>query len=214
MAELDISIDDPNYLKALAHPSRIRILGMLREGQASPVQLAQRLEQSLGSVAYHVRKLHSLGLIELVDTRPRRGATEHFYRAHRTPRFSDGAWERLEPIAKQRLLTAMLAQIGEYVNGSAATGGFDRGNANISRIALKADEKGWNQLARATSKWLVEIDRIESSIKKRTAKTPDHQLLDVGLVLLLFEAAPLSARQPKRSNAKHRSKERTVSLTK
>lgn len=196
VAELDISIDDPKYLKALAHPSRIRILGMLREGQASPLQLSERLGQSLGSVAYHVRQLHSLELIELVETRPRRGATEHFYRAHRTPRFSDGAWEGLGPIAKQRLLSAMLAQIGEYVNGSAAGGGFDRGDANISRIAVKADEKGWKQLARASSKWLAEIDRIEASIQKRTAKTPEHELLDVGLVILLFEALPMSVRAP------------------
>lgn len=167
---------------------------MLREGSASPVQLAQRLEQPLGSVAYHVRRLDTLGLIELVHTRPRRGATEHFYRAHKTPRFSDAAWAKLEPIAKQRLLSAMLGQIGDYVNGSAANGGFDRGDANISRVSLKVDEKAWTQLARATSKWLAEIDRIEASSKKRGANTPDHALLDVGLVLLLFEALPLSSR--------------------
>ena len=39
---------------------------------------------------------------------------------------------------EQRLLSAMLRQIGEYANASAAAGGFDRADANISRIALEA----------------------------------------------------------------------------
>ncbi len=32
-------------------------------------------------LAYHIRVLRQLGFIELVETRQRRGALEHFYRA-------------------------------------------------------------------------------------------------------------------------------------
>ncbi len=192
--KVKIQIDDARHLKALAHPTRIRILAMLRESTSSPVQLAERLGESLGTVAYHVRTLNSLGLLELVDTRQRRGATEHFYRAVELPRFSDAAWGRLSSTGKQRMLSFLLGQVGEYVSGSAANGGFDRADANISRISLKVDEKGWTQLARATQKWLAEVDRIEEQIKKRTADTPEHDLVDAGLVLLLFEALPLSER--------------------
>ena len=162
-----IQLDDPRYVKALAHPLRIRILAMLGERAASPVQLAQKLDATLGTIAYHVRTLHNLGLIELVATRQRRGATEHVYQAVETPRFSDDAWEGLGPVAKQRLLTAMLRQIGEYVNGSAAVGGFDRSDANISRMSLKLDERGWKQLARASKKWLAEVDRIQEAAAAR-----------------------------------------------
>jgi DNA-binding transcriptional ArsR family regulator len=63
------------FFKALAHPLRIRILAMLADHSASPVQLSSKLDATLGTVAYHVRTLHSLGLVELVDTRQRRGAT-------------------------------------------------------------------------------------------------------------------------------------------
>ena len=120
-------IDDPRYVKALAHPLRIRILAMLADHSASPVQLSGKLDATLGTVAYHVRTLHSLGLVELVDTRQRRGATEHYYRAREHPRFPDDAWSDLAPVAKQRMLSAMLQQIGQYVTGSAAAGGFARG---------------------------------------------------------------------------------------
>ena len=192
-ADPKIQLDDPRYVKALAHPLRIRILAMLGERAASPVQLAQKLDATLGTIAYHVRTLHNLGLIELVATRQRRGATEHVYQAIETPRFSDDAWEGLGPVAKQRLLTAMLRQIGEYVNGSAAVGGFDRSDANVSRLSLKLDERGWKQLARAQKKWLAEIDRIEQASAERNPKgEAEHDVFEVGVVLLLFEALAFS----------------------
>ena len=123
---------------------------MLDEGPASPKVLSDRLGVSLGVMAYHVRTLHQLDLLKLVGTRQRRGATEHMYAAVARPSFSDDAWAAMEPVAKQRLLSAMLRQIGEYANGSAAAGGFDRDDANISRLALKLDERGWKKLAAAT----------------------------------------------------------------
>jgi DNA-binding transcriptional ArsR family regulator len=188
-----IELDDPRYVKALAHPLRVRILAMLGERAASPVQLAQTLDATLGTIAYHVRTLHGLGLIELVATRQRRGATEHVYEAVETPRFTDEAWEGLGPVAKQRLLSATLRQIGEYVNGSAAGGGFDRSDANVSRLALQLDERGWRQLVSATKKWLAQVERIQDQAKER-ADGAGSELFDVGLVLLLFEALPLSDR--------------------
>lgn len=187
-------IDDPRYLKALAHPMRIRILAILGERDASPVQMASTLGASLGVVSYHVRTLLNLDLLELVATHQRRGATEHVYRAVPHPGFSDEAWNELAPVAKQRLLSAMLRQAGDYAGGSAAAGGFDRPDAHITRTALKLDERGWKDLAAATKKWLAEADRIEGAAAKRLARAGAEDALDVGLVMLLFEALPFSGR--------------------
>jgi DNA-binding transcriptional ArsR family regulator len=197
------TIDDPRYLKAVSHPVRVRILAMLDEGRASPKQLSDRLGVSLGVMAYHVRTLHELDLLKLVATRQRRGATEHMYEAVARPSFSDDAWAAMEPVAKQRLLGAMLRQIGEYANGSAAAGGFDRSDANVSRVSLKLDERGWTKLAAASKKWLAEVERIENDARKRAAKSGDeHDLIDVGLVILLFEALPPgNAAAPRRTRA-------------
>ena len=46
---------------------------------ASPTKLASRLGVPLGTMSYHVRCLAGLGLLELVGSRPRRGALEHVY---------------------------------------------------------------------------------------------------------------------------------------
>lgn len=75
-----VSIDQ-RVAKALSHSMRAQILTVIAEGKASPKQVAERLGQDVRSVAYHVRVLQRLGCIELVETRQRRGATEHFYKA-------------------------------------------------------------------------------------------------------------------------------------
>src|ERR671939_1452020 len=94
------SIDDPRYVKAMSHPLRVRILAILQERRASPNELAGVLGATLGTVAYHVRTLHQLGLIELVDETRVRGAVAHHYRARERPQVSDAAWARATPMAK------------------------------------------------------------------------------------------------------------------
>jgi DNA-binding transcriptional ArsR family regulator len=202
------NIDDPRYVKALAHPLRIRILAMLAERRASPTQLADKLGIPVGKVSYHVRTLVNLGVIELVDTRPVRGAVEHFYEATEPPRFSDEAWGRLDAIGKQRMLSAMLGQIADYVSAAAASGGFDRADAHFTRTGLRLDEKGFQQLAAAMTKWLAEADRIQESAAKRLAKRPheEAEVIETGLVLLGFEAVPLSDQPPKAAAGKAKKK--------
>jgi DNA-binding transcriptional ArsR family regulator len=207
LAEPVTNVDDPRYVKALAHPLRIRILAMLSERRASPTQLARTLDAPVGTVAYHVRTLRNLGVIEQVDSRVVRGTVEHFYEAIQPPRFSDEAWGRLDHVGKQRMLSAMLTQIGDYVSGSAAAGGFDRADAHFSRTSLRLDEKGFRKLAAAMTKWLEEADKIQAAAQKRIErdKIADEDLVQTGLVILGFEALPLSDR-PKQPAKRRRTR--------
>ena len=133
------NIGDPRYVRALGHPLRIRILAILEERTASAVELARILDADIGVVAYHVRKLNQLGLIELVKETRVRGAIQRHYRAHERPRVSDDAWEQAPPVAKQAAVDAALQQIYDYGRASNAAGGFDRRNAHITRTALRLD---------------------------------------------------------------------------
>jgi DNA-binding transcriptional ArsR family regulator len=72
---------DVRIAKAKAHPLRAEILAQLHGDEASPRELASRLDAPLSTVAYHVRVLVSLDLVHLVSQQPRRGSVEHFYRA-------------------------------------------------------------------------------------------------------------------------------------
>jgi DNA-binding transcriptional ArsR family regulator len=69
-------------LRALQHPIRRRILDeMAKRGDpVSPKDLAELLGEPLATVAYHFRILADHDSIELAETRPRRGAVQHFYR--------------------------------------------------------------------------------------------------------------------------------------
>jgi DNA-binding transcriptional ArsR family regulator len=52
-------------MRILAHPLRMRLLGILRvKGPATATQLARLIEESSGVTSYHLRKLAEVGLVE------------------------------------------------------------------------------------------------------------------------------------------------------
>jgi DNA-binding transcriptional ArsR family regulator len=69
-------------LRALNHPLRRRILRTLVDGRASASTLSRELKENLGVVSYHLNQVlgRECEIIELVETVPRRGALEKFYR--------------------------------------------------------------------------------------------------------------------------------------
>jgi DNA-binding transcriptional ArsR family regulator len=73
----------------------------------SPAQLQRVLsDQSLGSVAYHMRVLASAGVIELADEMRVRGAIEHYYAV-----VADVAAEFVDPISRLQTLCGELMEI-------------------------------------------------------------------------------------------------------
>lgn len=68
--------------KAFSHELRAGILDHMAAHPAqkfSPTDLASDFGEPLGNVSYHVKTLVGLGMVELVDTKARRGALEHYY---------------------------------------------------------------------------------------------------------------------------------------
>jgi DNA-binding transcriptional ArsR family regulator len=189
------NIDDPRYVKAMSHPLRVRILALLDERAASPVELAGWLGATLGTTAYHVRTLERIGLIELVRETRVRGAVEHHYRSKERPTVSDQAWEAASPMAKQAAVSASLETIGAYARAAGAAGGFDHGNSHLTRTMLHLDTRGMNELSRACTRVLAQVDRIEDAARERIDRNPHAgETKDVALVMMLFEIARLTAR--------------------
>ena len=183
------SIDDPRYVKAMSHPLRVRILALLDERTASPVELAGWLGATLGSTAYHVRTLERMGLVKLVRKTRVRGAVEHHYRSVERPRVSDEAWAAAPPIAKQAAVASSLQTIDAYAGAASAAGGFVHGNSHLTRTALRLDARGWNDLSRACSRLLAQVDRIEHASNERMERNPQGESSSVALVMMLFETA-------------------------
>jgi DNA-binding transcriptional ArsR family regulator len=141
-------------MKALGHPMRMRILMRLSQKTMSPNQLAQELEERLGSVSYHVRVLVEIGYLELIRTEPRRGAVEHFYRAQARAFLTDSDWERLPDKTRQSLSDSVLQVLWRDIGIAVATGTFDeRVDRHLSFTPLVLDEQAWDRLK-------GELDRV------------------------------------------------------
>jgi predicted ArsR family transcriptional regulator len=58
-------LTDPRALRALAHPLRLELVGLLRvHGPMTATQAAGHLGQSSGSTSFHLRQLAKYGLVE------------------------------------------------------------------------------------------------------------------------------------------------------
>ena len=80
MDDLTAITPSPAALKALSHPVRLRMLGLLRiEGPATATSLAARLGLNTGATSYHLRHLAQHGFI--VDDAERGNARDRWWRA-------------------------------------------------------------------------------------------------------------------------------------
>jgi DNA-binding transcriptional ArsR family regulator len=181
-------ITDPRFVKAMAHPLRLRIIGALERRTASPSELAQELDAPLGNVSYHVRQLHGLGLLKLVKETPRRGAVEHYYRLETRPQITDKAWSKAPPMVKEAMLAGVLSQIAAQVNQGATMGGFDRSDSHLSRLPLTLDEEGFKEASREFGALVKRLKEIEDESRKRLAANEHVDEIGALAVLMLFEA--------------------------
>ncbi len=164
--------------KAFAHPLRVQILIILNERVASPNILAQELDQSLNLVAYHVRVLEKYDCIELVDTKQRRGATEHFYRATRRPFLSDSEWARMPQSLRPGLSGAMLKSVFEDIEEAAKAGTLDqKEDRHLSRTPMVVDQKGWDEVKTLLSETLDRVIEIQGEANQRLASSGDSGML-------------------------------------
>lgn len=76
-----IELTTTAHWKAVAHPLRVSILGLLTEAAQTNEELARALNVESGKLYFHTRRLLEAGLIEMVETRQKGPITEKLYRA-------------------------------------------------------------------------------------------------------------------------------------
>jgi hypothetical protein len=164
--------------KAFAHPLRVQILIILNEKVASPNMLAQQLDQSLNLVAYHVRVLEKYDCIELVDTKQRRGATEHFYRAIRRQFLSDDQWSRMPANLRPGMAGAVLKSVFDDIESASKAGTLDEvDDMHISRTPVVLDKQGWSDVSDTLKGALERILEIQAETSERLAQSGETGVL-------------------------------------
>lgn len=160
---------DPRLIKAIAHPLRHRVLLALGDAVASPKEIARQLGEPLGRVSHHVRLLRRLGAIELVETRQRRGAVEHFYRAKMQPFFDDSAWAGLPSATRRAFFDQGLGRIVDDVVAASSSGGFEHPRAHLSYTLLELDSAGFDEVAGILSEALDRVLTAKARAEDRLA---------------------------------------------
>ena len=208
---------DSRLAKALAHPLRVQLLAALNEGVASPNELAKKLDEPLTNVSYHVRMLHDLGTIELVETEPRRGALEHYYRAIVRPFFGERDWKRLPKNARGSISDAVLQLVWDDAAEAIKSGLFDeRDDRHLSRSVLALDDQGWNELHDLLAETLDRAMQIQADSASRASKD-GGETYSVNLVMMTHptpssakdSTAPSSGTRRKRRNGGRKAAART-----
>lgn len=65
MERRTIQLTDPRALRAVAHPTRLELIGLLRRGgPLTATQAAERIGESPASCSFHLRQLAKYGLVE------------------------------------------------------------------------------------------------------------------------------------------------------
>lgn len=158
-----------NRLEAMKHPLRARALRLLVErGVMSPAELSRTLRAELSDVSYHVRQLVKLECAELVDTRPVRGAVEHFYRATERHLITTEEFEELDPIVADDIVLDSFQRIIDDVVASrkAEMLGYDR-HFYLARTPYVLDEEGFQEGMKAVDRCREELSEIERKSAER-----------------------------------------------
>ncbi|MFL4908718.1 helix-turn-helix domain-containing protein [Streptomyces sp. MMS24-I2-30] len=108
-ATADSAVLDAKGLRALAHPVRLRLLGLLRRyGPSTATRLAERLGVNSGTASYHLRRLGAAGFVE--EDTERGNARERWWRSvHRMTEMSILDLVEQEPEAALAYLQSVAA---------------------------------------------------------------------------------------------------------
>lgn len=191
-AQLDADPVDARVVKALGHPTRVRILNVLRDRElASPVELAGELGVPLGTIGYHVRRLEQLGFIELARRTQRRGAVEHHYRARQVLDAAEAPIAGGPPrSAAGRGAEAVASAAAEAL----ASGGFDAVLAHADRRVLTLDARGEAELQQALVRLERAVERIARASERRLTRSGETAVHCCTAIVMCF-ALPAGAEE-------------------
>ena len=162
----------------LSHPLRVRILEVVNEHPMSPVQFVNAgfapghdtKQQALSLAAYHFRALEAAGCIKIIETVPRRGATEHVYGGKSRVFFSDQDFEQMPKEQRTQLSRTSFQGLVARTDGAIQTGTFDaRTDRHLTWRALELDEQGWKEVTDRLAGCFHDLEAIRHAAASRVA---------------------------------------------
>lgn len=187
-ADDDPGMIDQNLVKALAHPTRVRILEALQGRSASPTELAKEFGESLGVVSYHANSLGEVDAIQLVSTRPRRGTIEHFYTARARSFIGHQDWRKAPLSVRGGVTDAAIRTFAARLGAAIDAETIDsREDTTLNWMPITVDERGWRETAEILDRALQELQRVAAKSRERLG---EEDGIAVVTGLAAFEVPP------------------------
>lgn len=138
---------DPKLAKALSHPLRAEVFGLLVAERASPRQIAKTLACETKCAFYHVGVLCDLGCLQSAGTRPSQdGGTESFYEASPIA-VAEYMLQKLPPSEPGSSSAAILRQIIEEGVAALNADTLDVPDSRLGCITATFDQEGFKKVS-------------------------------------------------------------------
>ncbi|MFD7874305.1 ArsR/SmtB family transcription factor [Streptomyces sp. NPDC059766] len=196
--EADSIVLDAKGLRALAHPVRVQLVGLLRKyGPSTATRLAERLGVNSGTASYHLRQLGAAGFVE--EDTERGNARERWWRSlHQTTELNDPELAEREPEAALAYLQSVAAthtlRTQRAVNELQTMPRAWRDTVDMSDWALRLTPE---EAAALRQELRAVVDRYRRDIPEAAAKAPARAERVAVITHLLPELdAPAASAQP------------------
>jgi DNA-binding transcriptional ArsR family regulator len=164
---------DARTLRGLAHPLRVRLLGMLRtDGPATATQLAERLGLSSAATSYHLRQLAQYGFI--ADDEGRGQPRERWWKAaHRTTSWdfdelNDPGTQEAGEIYLRSVAQSYAARVMDHLDEVSALPPAWRAAGTLSDVLLRLTPEETDEVAERMWSLVEEYRRADDE----TAEAP------------------------------------------
>lgn len=181
-------ITDVRTMRALTHPLRLRLLGLLRQDSpATATTLAAEVDESVASVSYHLRQLATHGFIEdapeqSTDGRERWWRAAHQYTSWSAVDFLDSPEKRSARLALERqVLHRYVELLQTYLDQEPAWG------EEWLRAATSGDEHRFALTAEDLAGLKGEVSEVIARYRERGPSGPDAARVEVILAMFPVE---------------------------
>jgi DNA-binding transcriptional ArsR family regulator len=184
----------------LKHPERVRILEVINEAPMSPIRFLEGgyadrdfedKQEGLSYLSYHFRELEKAGLVEVIETIPRRGAMEHIYRGCSRVFYTSEEFAAM-PLVKRAMLSRTSFQgLVARTDRAIALGTFDnRTDRQLTWRAMHLDQQGWKEMTDHLDEAFAKAEEIREAAAERIREDAG-EVIPATVAFLGYESPPL-----------------------
>jgi DNA-binding transcriptional ArsR family regulator len=174
---------------ALGHPLRERILQFLGErSSASGKEIATALSEAPSTVSEHLRWLSDKELVDVIESKNRRGAVERFYSYTSDSLLLQPA--DMAALPRKERLHLVEGAVRLFVNN--VTEAMSSPDADISTgsswysTTLSVDAQGWDDLSAIHQKALKEVERVRAESARRLKDGTSERIVASSSIFLFY----------------------------